>query len=107
LYLSLQFSLKAANYPLIPEDFERDCIPPRLLPFRDKIYGLTIAPDQLQRIRNERRPNSKYSSLENCHYEVAAAEKMMKREGIKWFDTTSRSIEELAVQLMQELKLEQ
>jgi regulator of PEP synthase PpsR (kinase-PPPase family) len=107
LYLSLQFSLKAANYPLIPEDFERDNLPSRLLPYRDKLYGLTIDPDQLQRIRHERRPNSKYSSLENCRYDVAAAEKMMRREGIKWFDTTSRSIEELAVQLMQELKLEQ
>ncbi len=106
LYLSLQFSLKAANYPLIPEDFERDVLPSRLQPYRGKLYGLTIAPDQLQRIRYERRPNSKYSSLENCRYEVAAAEKMMRREGIKWFDTTSRSIEELAVQLMQELNLE-
>jgi regulator of PEP synthase PpsR (kinase-PPPase family) len=107
LYLSMQFSLKAANYPLIPEDFERDHLPSRLQPFREKMYGLTIAPDQLCRIRNERRPNSKYSSLENCRYEVAAAERMMRREGIKWFDTTSRSIEELAVQLMQELHLEQ
>jgi len=106
LYLSLQFSLKAANYPLIPEDFERDHLPPKLLPHRDKLFGLTINPEQLQRIRTERRPNSKYASLENCRYEVAAAEKMMRREGIKWFDTTSRSIEELAVQLMQELNLE-
>jgi regulator of PEP synthase PpsR (kinase-PPPase family) len=46
------------------------------------------------------------TSLENCRYEVAAAEKMMKREGVKWFDTTSRSIEEPAVQLMRELKRE-
>jgi regulator of PEP synthase PpsR (kinase-PPPase family) len=106
LYLSLQFSLKAANYPLIPEDFERGHLPSRLQPFRDKLFGLTIDPEQLQRIRFERRPNSKYASLDNCRYEVAAAEKMMKREGIKWFDTTSRSIEELAVQLMQELKPE-
>ena len=106
LYLSLQFSLKAANYPLIPEDFERGDLPSRLQPFRNKLYGLTIAPEQLHRIRNDRRPNSKYSSLENCRYEVAAAERMMRREGIKWFDTTSRSIEELSVQLMQELNLE-
>lgn len=106
LYLSLQFSLKAANYPLIPEDFERDHLPSRLQPYRGKLFGLTIDPVQLQRIRTERRPNSKYASLENCRYEVAAAEKMMKREGIKWFDTTSRSIEELAVQLMQELNIE-
>jgi [pyruvate, water dikinase]-phosphate phosphotransferase / [pyruvate, water dikinase] kinase len=106
LYLSLQFSLKVANYPLIPEDFERDQLPSKLLPYREKLYGLTINPEQLQLIRTERRPNSKYASLENCRYEVAAAEKMMKREGIKWFDTTSRSIEELAVQLMQELNFE-
>jgi hypothetical protein len=104
LYLSLQFSLKAANYPLIPEDFERNQLPPRLLPYRDKIFGLSIAPEQLHRIRQERRANSKYASLENCRYEVAAAEKMMRREGIKWFETTSRSIEELAVQLLQELR---
>ncbi|MFA6203995.1 MAG: pyruvate, water dikinase regulatory protein [Gallionella sp.] len=103
LYLSLQFSLKAANYPLIPEDFERDDLPSKLLPYRDKLFGLTIAPEQLHRIRNERRPNSKYASLDNCRYEVAAAERMMRLKNIKWFDTTSRSIEELAVQLMQEL----
>lgn len=107
LYLSLQFSLKAANYPLIPEDFERGELPSRLQPYRGKLYGLSIAPEQLHRIRNERRPDSKYASLENCRYEVMAAEQMMRREGIKWFDTTSRSIEELAVQLMQELRLEQ
>ncbi len=106
LYLSLQFSLKAANYPLIPEDFERDQLPSRLQPYRNKLYGLTIDPEQLQRIRTERRPNSKYASLENCRYEVAAAEKMMRREGIKWFDTTSKSIEELSVQLMQALNPE-
>jgi regulator of PEP synthase PpsR (kinase-PPPase family) len=106
LYLSLQFSLKAANYPLIPEDFERGNLPSKLLPYRDKLFGLTIAPEQLHRIRNERRPHSKYSSLDNCRYEVAEAERLMRREGIKWFDTTSRSIEELAVQLMQEINPE-
>jgi regulator of PEP synthase PpsR (kinase-PPPase family) len=103
LYLSLQFSLRAANYPLIPEDFERGELPSKLLPYQDKLYGLTISPEQLHRIRNERRPHSKYASLENCRYEVAAAERMMRHKGIKWFDTTSRSIEELAVQLMQAL----
>jgi hypothetical protein len=106
LYLSLQFSLKAANYPLIPEDFERGHLPSRLQPYLHKLYGLTINPEQLHRIRTERRANSKYASLENCRYEVAAAEKMMKREGIKWFDTTAKSIEELSVQLMQELNHE-
>lgn len=103
LYLSLHFGLKAANYPLIPEDFERDCLPSSLLPFVDKLFGLTIAPEQLHRIREERRPNSHYASLENCRYEVAAAERLMLRAGIAWFDMTSRSIEEMAAHLLQAL----
>ncbi len=101
LYLSLQFGLMAANYPLIPEDFERDTLPPPLAPFRDKLYGLTISPEQLHRIREERRPHSRYASLANCRAEVAAAESLMRRAGITWFDMTSRSIEEMAVHLMQ------
>ena len=44
LYLSMQFGLRAANYPLIPEDFERGRLPETLLPFRNKLFGLTIAP---------------------------------------------------------------
>ena len=106
LYLSMQFGLKAANYPLIPEDFERDRLPDTLLPFRDKLFGLTIAPEQLQRIRQERKPNSKYASLENCRHEVAAAESLMDRANISYFDMTARSIEEIAVQLLQAVKRE-
>jgi len=101
LYLSMQFGLRAANYPLIPEDFERDRLPDTVLPFRDKLFGLTIAPEQLHKIRQERRPNSNYSSLDTCRKEVAAAERIMRREGIEWFDMTSKSIEEIAVQIIQ------
>jgi regulator of PEP synthase PpsR (kinase-PPPase family) len=107
LYLSLQFGLKAANYPLIPEDFERDCLPDSLLPFRDKLFGLTIAPEQLHRIREERRPHSHYASLANCRAEVHAAESLMRRSGITWFDMTSRSIEEMAVHLLQAINKKQ
>jgi len=101
LYLSMQFGIRAANYPLIPEDFERDHLPNTLMPFRDKLFGLTIAPEQLHLIRQDRRPDSNYSALDTCRQEVAAAERMMRREGIKWFDMTSRSIEEVAVQIIQ------
>jgi regulator of PEP synthase PpsR (kinase-PPPase family) len=103
MYLAMQFSLRAANYPLIPEDFERDRLPDTLLPFRGKLFGLTIAPEQLHRIRQERRPDSNYAALDTCRKEVAAAERMMKHEGIEWFDMTSRSIEEIAVQIIQSL----
>jgi len=101
LYLSMQFGLRAANYPLIPEDFERDHLPDTVLPFRDKLFGLTIEPEQLHKIRQERRPDSNYAALDTCRKEVAAAERMMLREGIKWFDMTSKSIEEIAVQIIQ------
>lgn len=101
LYLSMQFGLRAANYPLIPEDFERDRLPDTVLPFRDKLFGLTIAPEQLHKIRQERRPDSNYAALDTCRQEVASAERMMRREGIEWFDMTSKSIEEIAVQIIQ------
>jgi regulator of PEP synthase PpsR (kinase-PPPase family) len=85
LYLALTYGLKAANYPLIPDDFERQSLP---------------------EIRNERRPNSKYASMENCLYEVGEAEALMRREGIRWLSTTTKSIEEIATTVMEEVKLE-
>ena len=106
LYLAMQHGLKAANYPLIPEDFERKQLPPALVPHRKKIFGLTIHPDRLSEIRTERRPNSKYASIENCRQEVADAESMMRRSGIRRLSTTTKSIEEIATTILQEIKPE-
>ena len=106
LYLAMQCGLKAANYPLIPEDFERRQLPPALVPFRSKIFGLTISPDRLAEIRAERRPNSRYASLENCRMEVSEAEAMMRRAGIRWLSTTTKSIEEIATTILQEIRPE-
>jgi regulator of PEP synthase PpsR (kinase-PPPase family) len=106
LYLAMQHGLKAANYPLIPDDFERKQLPSALVPFKKKIFGLTIQPDRLSEIRNERRPNSNYASLANCRYEVAEAESMMRRTGIRWLSTTHKSIEEIATTILQEISPE-
>ena len=106
LYLAMQCGLKAANYPLIPEDFERRQLPPSLVPYRDKIFGLTISPERLSQIRSERRPNSQYANLENCRMEVAEAEAMMRRSGIRWLSTTTKSIEEIATTILQEIRPE-
>jgi regulator of PEP synthase PpsR (kinase-PPPase family) len=106
LYLAMQHGLKAANYPLIPEDFERKQLPAALLPHRKKVFGLTIDPMRLSEIRNERRPNSRYASLENCRHEVAEAEAMMRRSGIRWLSTTHKSIEEIATTILQEISPE-
>jgi regulator of PEP synthase PpsR (kinase-PPPase family) len=106
LYLAMQHGLKAANYPLIPEDFDRRQLPPALAPHRKKLFGLTIQPERLSEIRNERRPNSRYASLENCREEVSAAESMMRREGVRWLSTTTKSIEEIATTILQEIRPE-
>ena len=103
LYLAMQYGLKASNYPLIPEDFDRRQLPPALLPHKSKIFGLSIQPERLSEIRNERRPNSKYASIENCRFEVSEAESMMRRAGIRWLSTTTKSIEEIATTILQEL----
>lgn len=104
LYLAMQYGLKASNYPLIPEDFDRNQLPPALLPHRKKLFGLSIQPERLSEIRNERRPNSRYASLENCRQEVAQAEAMMRREGVRWLSTTTKSIEEIATTILQEIR---
>ena len=104
LYLAMQYGIKAANYPLIPDDFERGKLPSSLPPFRAKIFGLSITPERLSEIRHERRAGSKYASLENCRYEVNEAELMMKREGVRWLSSTTKSIEEIATTILQEIK---
>ncbi len=106
LYLAMQYGLKASNYPLIPEDFERRQLPPALVPHRSRIFGLSIAPERLSQIRNERRPNSNYASLVNCRHEIHEAEAMMRREGIRWLSTTTKSIEEIATTILQEIRPE-
>ena len=106
LYLAMQYGLKAANYPLIPEDFERRQLPPALMDHRKKIFGLSIQPERLSEIRNERRPNSKYAALDNCRMEVSEGEAMMRRSGIRWLSSTTKSIEEIATTILQEIKPE-
>lgn len=107
LYLAMQYGLKVSNYPLIPEDFDRQVLPPALKPHKKKLFGLTILPERLSEIRNERRPNSRYASIENCRHEVHEAETMMRRHGIRWLSTTTKSIEEIAATILQELGLQQ
>jgi len=105
LYLAMQYGIRAANYPLIPEDFSHMQLPAQLRPLRKRLYGLTINPRRLQQIRNERRPGSKYATLANCEFEVREAEALMRQEGIPYLDATSKSVEELATTILQEAKL--
>ncbi|HLT26449.1 MAG TPA: pyruvate, water dikinase regulatory protein [Zeimonas sp.] len=105
LYLAMQHGIRAANYPLVPEDFERKRLPEVLYRYKPKLFGLSIAPERLAEIRNERRPGSRYASLENCRYEVREGEALMRREGIRCLSSTTKSIEEIATTILHELDL--
>ena len=105
LYLALQFGIKAANYPLIPEDIGLMKLPPALQPFKRKMFGLTILPERLRRIREERRPGSKYAALDNCRFEVSAAEALMRSHGIPILNSTDKSIEEISTTILHQAHL--
>ncbi|WP_148715554.1 posphoenolpyruvate synthetase regulatory kinase/phosphorylase PpsR [Chitinolyticbacter meiyuanensis] len=100
LYLALQFGIKAANYPLTPEDFGQHTLPKLLLPYRNKLFGLTIDAERLSQIREERKPGSKYATRDNCQFEIAEAEALMRHVGVPYLNTTTLSIEELATTIM-------
>jgi regulator of PEP synthase PpsR (kinase-PPPase family) len=106
LYLALTYGVFAANYPLSDEELETGKIPAVLEPHKHKLYGLTIAPLRLQQIRKERRPNGKYSTIQQVNYEIRAAEQLFKRFGINSLDTTHSSIEEIASNILESTGVE-
>ena len=100
LYLALQYGIFAGNYPLTEDDLDRGRLPEALLPFRSKLYGLTINPGRLQQIRQERRPDSRYASPDQVSYEVVRAENLFRGAGIQYINTTHPSIEEIATTIL-------
>jgi regulator of PEP synthase PpsR (kinase-PPPase family) len=106
LYMALQYGVFAANYPLTEEDLESGKLPQRLEPYRRKLYALTIKPERLQQIRNERRPESRYASRQQVAYELRTAESLFSRYAIPVIDTTECSIEEIASRILSNTGIE-
>jgi regulator of PEP synthase PpsR (kinase-PPPase family) len=106
LYMALQYGIFAANFPFAEEEFESGELPASLAKVQRKLYGLTIAPERLQQIRNERRPNSRYSSHSQVEFEVRAAEAIFRRYDIPCINTTECSIEEIASRILDKTGLE-
>ncbi|MCK2183323.1 posphoenolpyruvate synthetase regulatory kinase/phosphorylase PpsR [Halomonas getboli] len=105
LYLALQFGIRAANYPLTEDDQDDNGslkLPGVLAKHRHKLFGLTIDPRRLAAIRHERRPNSRYSSMDQCVQEVAEAEALYRRMHIPYIDTTRFSVEEISTRMIAE-----
>ncbi|MEE9396618.1 MAG: pyruvate, water dikinase regulatory protein [Methylococcales bacterium] len=106
VFLAMQFGIRAANSPLTDDDLESDSLPKYIRAYRNRLYGLTIDPERLQQIRQQRRPDSRYSSLAQCRKEVRSAEELFQQERIPYLHSTDHSIEEIATQIIQDMKLE-
>jgi regulator of PEP synthase PpsR (kinase-PPPase family) len=100
LYLALHYGVKAANYPLTDDELEGEGLPKRLKAHKRKLFGLTIDPGRLHHIRQERKPGSRYATLEQCRKEVALAERLFKAEQLPNLSTTHTSIEEIASKVL-------
>ena len=100
LYLALQYGVFAANYPLTDEEFESGKLPEFLVQQKEKLFGLSIAPERLLQIRKERRPMGKYSSSQQIRFEIRETQKIFRRYGIPYVDTTEFSIEEISSRIL-------
>ncbi len=100
LYLALQYGVYAANYPLTDDELETGTLPDFLSQQKDKLFGLTIAPERLRQIRKERRPLGRYSSAQQVRFELREAEKLFKRYSVPNVDTTAISIEEISSRIL-------
>ncbi len=93
---------KAANVPIV-----KGVEPPREL-FeidRAKIVGLTIAPERLADIREERvramgAPNRRYASLAEIYEELDQATAVQRRLGCPVIDVSDLSVEETAMRII-------
>ncbi len=102
LYLALQFGIKAANYPITEEDMEFEQLPEPLRSFKEHLYGLTTNLNRLVNIRQERRPDSRYSSIDQCRYELRAVEDMYLRHKIPYINTSEMSVEEISARIIRD-----
>ncbi len=106
IYMALKYGIRAANYPLTEEDMERLQLPASLRPHKHKLFGLTIDPERLSSIRNERRPNSRYSSYAQCEFEVREVENLFRRENIPHINSTHFSVEEISAKILVHMGIE-
>ena len=101
IYLSLQFGIRVANYPLTEEDLDDNRLPAVLRPHKNKLFGLMIDAERLVAIRSERKANSRYASFSQCQMELRAIEGIYISEGIKYLNVSERSIEEISTRVLQ------
>ncbi|MEW6183060.1 MAG: pyruvate, water dikinase regulatory protein [Bacillota bacterium] len=96
--------IKVANIPLVPEV----PLPPEVFSLSPhRVVGLTIQPEYLGWIRQERLKSlglpydADYASAERVKRELAYAEEVMRRAGCTVIDVTSKAVEETASRVLE------
>jgi regulator of PEP synthase PpsR (kinase-PPPase family) len=103
MYLALQHGIFVANYPLVDEDFATAELPRPVRGLPERCFGLTTTPARLSQVRHERRPNSRYASLEQCTYELRQAEAMFRNHRLPVINSATKSVEEMSTVILQAL----
>jgi len=101
LYLAMQFAIQAANYPFTADDMDNLQLPLALKPYINKLFGLTISPERLAAIREERYEKSRYASLHQCRIELTEVEALFRRHNINYLNTTNYSVEEISAKIIE------
>lgn len=101
MYLALQHGIFVANYPLVEEDFSSAELPKPVRGLRDRCFGMTTTPARLSQVRHQRRPNSRYASLEQCTYELRQAEAMYRNHRLPVINSSAKSVEEMSTVILQ------
>jgi regulator of PEP synthase PpsR (kinase-PPPase family) len=104
MYLALQHGLFVANYPLVEEDLETTQLPRPIRHLKSRVIGLLATPARLSEVRQQRRPNSRYASLEQCTYELRRAEAMYAANRLPVINSTTKSVEEMSTLIVQTLQ---
>ncbi len=105
MYLALQYGLFSTNFPLTEDDLQEMRLPASLKGLESRCFGLTSDPERLSQVRAERRPGSRYATLEQCSYELRQAEQLYRRFGVPYLNSATMSVEEIAATVMQQKQL--
>jgi len=104
MYLALQHGLFVANYPLVDEDLESSELPRPIRHLHDRCFGITTTVERLARVRNERRPGSRYATPEQCRWELRRATELFAAHRVPVIDSSAKSVEEISTLILQTLK---
>ncbi len=105
MYLALQYGLLVANYPLTDDDLPAQGLPRPIAPHAQRCFGLITTPQRLSQVRQERRPGSRYASLEQCTAELRHAEDLYRRLRIPYLNSSAKSVEEMAAVMLHTMNL--